>query len=143
MAYGPAALFLLAGCMAKGPAGTEQSRVPMNEMYKVIAINGEAPASAVGRGNRYEVRLLESGISFSLGCSTVAIGGSVIDGVFRASDPINGGIVTGSGTCGIPVERQWESRLHRSLLAGEVRVTKRTDAVTLAAPNLIVEGRVR
>lgn len=115
----------------------------MNTIYAITAINGQAPAPAVGRGNRYQIHLFETGMSFSLGCSTVAVTGSIVGGVFRAADPFNGGVVTGSGTCGIPLGKQWEPRLHRNLLAGEVKVTQRADTVTLAAPNLVVEGRTR
>jgi hypothetical protein len=115
----------------------------MNRIYAVTAINGQPPAPAVGRGNRYQIHQFESGLSFSLGCSTVAVTGSVVDGVFRAADPINGGVVTGSGNCGIPLDKQWEPRLHRSVLAREVKITRRGDSVTLAAPNLVVEGRAR
>ncbi|HZG10283.1 MAG TPA: hypothetical protein VEZ70_15035 [Allosphingosinicella sp.] len=143
VAIGPAALLLLAGCVEKVPAGTNQSGAAMNGTYGVTAINGRAPAPAVGRGNAYEVILMETGISVSLGCSNISVSGVVADGVFRASDPVAGGVVTGAGACGIPAEQQWEPRLHRSLLAGEVRVTRRAKAVTLAAPNLIVEGRSR
>jgi hypothetical protein len=141
VAIGP--FLLLAGCMEKVPAGTHQSGAAMNGTYAVTAINGRAPAPAVGRGNGYEVILMETGISVSLGCSNIAVSGVVADGVFRASDPVAGGVVTGAGTCGIPAEQQWEPRLHKSLLAGEVRVTRRANAVTLAAPNLVVEGRSR
>jgi len=116
----------------------------MSNVYQVVSINGEAPPPAVGRGNRYEIRLLENGISVSLGCSNVAVAGSVADdGLFRASDPANGGVVTGSGTCGIAVDRQLEPRLHRSLLAGEVKLTGRAGTLTLTAPSLVIEGRAR
>lgn len=116
----------------------------MSGTYTVSTINGEAPGPATtGRGNRYEIRLFETGISVSLGCSNVAVAGSVVDGVFRASDPTDGGIVTGSRTCEAPVERQWEPKLQRHLLAGEVRVVKRADTVTLVAPGLVVEGRAQ
>ena len=142
-ALGPAAVLLLAGCSDKGPAATRQSEGATSETYAVTAINGRAPAPAVGRGNRYEISLFDTGISFSLGCGNVAVNGAIRDGVFRASDPVNGGIVTGAAPCGIPADQQWEPRLHSKLLAGEVRVTRRAGAVTLSAPGLIAEGRVR
>lgn len=129
--------------MEKGPAASQPIGTAMNQTYAVTSINGQAPAPAVGRGNRYEIRLLDTGISFSLGCGTVAVAGSVADGVFRASDRQGGGVVTGGAECGIPADRRLEPKLHRNLLAGEVRVTRISDKVTLAAPGLIVEGRAR
>lgn len=141
-AIGSAALLLLAGCMEKRPVGPQQGQSAMNQAYAVTAINGRAPAAPVGRGNRYEIRMLDTGISFALGCSNMAIAGSVVDGVFQASDQ-SGGIVTGTGTCGIPADQQWEPRLQRSLLAGEVRVSRSGERVTLTAPDLVIEGRSR
>jgi hypothetical protein len=143
IAIGPAALLLLAGCVENVPAHTHHGGAAINETYAVTAINGRAPAPAVGRGNSYEVMLMGTAVSVSLGCSNIAVSGVVADGVFRASDPVGGGVVTGAGTCGIPAEQQWEPQLRKSLLAGEVRVTRRANAVTLAAPNLVVEGRSR
>ncbi|MFN3389296.1 MAG: hypothetical protein ACK40O_10215 [Allosphingosinicella sp.] len=115
----------------------------MDETYTVTAINGKAPGPAVGRGNRYEVSMLPTGISFSLGCGTVAVAGTVENGMFRASDPQSGGVVTGGGACGIPAAQQWEPQLHRKLLAGEVRVARQEDRLTLSAPDLVVQGRKR
>lgn len=128
--------------MAGEAAGLEQSQTSMTGTYQVSAINGVTPGPVVGRGNRYEVSLHETGISVSLGCNTVAVAGAVVSNLFRASDP-NGGLVTSPGTCGIPSDQQLEPRLHRHLLAGEVRVSTRADGLILTAPSLVIEGRAR
>lgn len=129
--------------MEKGPAGPRQDRPAMNRTYAVTAINGKAPPPAVGRANAYEIRLSDTALSFSLGCGNVSISGSYVDGLFRAEDPVNGGVVTGGGPCGIPPEKRLEPTLHRHLMEGRVKVIRSSNSVTLAAPGLTVEGRAR
>jgi hypothetical protein len=129
--------------MEKGAAGPQPTGAAMNRTYAVTSINGKAPPAAVGRANAYEISLSDSALSFSLGCGNVAISGSFVDGLFRADDPVNGGVVTGGGPCGIPPDKRLEPTLHRHLMEGRVKVIRSSNSVTLAAPGLVIEGQSR
>jgi hypothetical protein len=110
----------------------------MGATYRVTQINGEPPPPPMGRGNRYEIRLHETGLAASLGCRTIAVQGAIVYGRFRPSAPEQGAVVTGGGPCGIPAAQQWEPKLEQALLAGEARIAVRDDALTLTAPDLTI-----
>lgn len=111
-----------------------------SQIYHVTSINGKTPLPPVGRGNRYEIILHPKGISVSLGCSTIALAGRIVEGRFAPSKADEGAIVTESGTCGIPITQQLEPHFQKALLSGSVRTVRTDQKISLWSSDLKIEG---
>lgn len=110
--------------------------------YQVLTINGKQPYPITGRGNANEIRLLETGVSASLGCQTIAVEGRLTNGTFVPANSSDGALVTGSGTCGLAPDKWYEPKLKDALLAGTVTIRSTDNKIILNAPGMEIAARI-